>query len=447
MIDRIRKYLSRDGLGQTLVKAVTASAGLRLAGMGFGFLVGVQLARGLGLEGYGIYGLAMSVIAILTVPTEFGMPQLLTREVAAAQVAGNWGLLHGILRWTTQSSIFLAAIVGSSLLAWLLWGQNLASPFGSTLVAGIVMIPLVALLSLRSAALRGAQKIVAGQVSEIMLRPGLHSVLLFAVPMVLAPLTPGLAMWLGVVATAVALLVATKLIQSALPAQVYTTPAEIRSREWWSSSVPMAMTEGMRLLQGHLLIFFLSYMSTMADVGIFRMASSTVALVAMPLSLFNIVSMPLVARLYASDQRAQLQRMLTWVSGGMTLGVILLSLPFLFAGEWLIAMVFGDEYIAGSNVLIVLCVSTIANAVFGINAALLNMTGNQNRVTRASGFALVTLLLASPLLILNFGVMGAAFSNLISVVMWNTLMWLDSRLLLGLDSACWHGLCSISTNK
>src|SRR5690606_23744752 len=114
----LRQYLSGNGIGAVLVKAVAGSAGLRIAGMGFGFLVGVQLARGLGAEGYGIYGVAMSIITLLTVPTEFGLPQLLTREVAAAQALGQWGKMHGILRWSVQSSLGLSVLVVLGLLAW-----------------------------------------------------------------------------------------------------------------------------------------------------------------------------------------------------------------------------------------------------------------------------------------------------------------------------------------
>lgn len=62
MIQCVRRYLAQDGLGPLLVKAFLGSAGLRIAGMGFGFLVGVQLARGLGADGYGVYGLAMSIV-------------------------------------------------------------------------------------------------------------------------------------------------------------------------------------------------------------------------------------------------------------------------------------------------------------------------------------------------------------------------------------------------
>ena len=55
----MKAYLSDQGLSPTLLRALLGSAGIRTVGMGLSFLVGVQLARALGVEGYGIYGLAM----------------------------------------------------------------------------------------------------------------------------------------------------------------------------------------------------------------------------------------------------------------------------------------------------------------------------------------------------------------------------------------------------
>ena len=326
MIGNARRYISGTSLGPTLIKAVTGSAGLRIAGMGFGFLVGVQLARGLGAEGYGIYGVAMSIIALLTVPTEFGLPQLLTREVASAQVRQDWGRMRGILRWSSRVSLLLSLVIGVGVVEWLLLtGRGLGSPLGMTLLAGVAMIPVVAQLSMRAAALRGLQQIVRGQLPDVLLRPMFYSLLLFVVPLWVMPLTPALAMALGVASAAIALMLALHMLRKALPGEARAADAIVDARSWWSSALPMALTEGMRLLQGHVLILLLGTMVVMADVGIYRMASSMMLLIAMPISLFNIVSMPVIARLYSSGDANNLQRLLGMAAAGMTLGAVVLS--------------------------------------------------------------------------------------------------------------------------
>lgn len=437
MIQRVRRYLVQDGLGPLLAKAFSGSAGLRIVGMGFGFLVGVQLARGLGASGYGVYGVAMSIIALLTVPTEFGIPQLLTREVATAQVRAEWGRVRGMLRWSTRTSLKLASVIGVGVIFWLWVSGKIGTPLGDSMLAGIVMVPIVALLSLRSAALRGVQQIVRGQIAEVAVRPALHSLLLFLAMHFWTPMTSALAIWLGVAAAFGAYFLADGLLHRALPVQVFDARPILDRRQCWSSALPMAMTEGMRLLQAQLLILFLGAMVTMAQVGIYRMAASTAALVAMPLSLFNIVSMPVIARLHAAHDHVRLQRMAVFTALGMTMGVGLMSLPFLFSGKWLLGNVFGEEFVAGNEALSILCLSAVVNALFGANAALLNMTGHQNRVTWASLAALVTLALLALPLIWRYGINGAAVANLVSIIVWNLLMWRDCRRLLNVETAAW----------
>ena len=438
MITRLRSYLAGPGLGPTLVKAVSGSAGLRIAGMGFGFLVGVQLARGLGAEGYGIYGVAMSIIALLTVPTEFGLPQLLTREVAAAQVRQDWGRMRGILRWSARVSLLISAVIGIGVVAWLLLtGRGLASPLGMTLLAGVAMVPVVAQLSMRSAALRGLQQIVRGQVPDVLLRPMFYSLLLFLVPLWIMPLTPASAMALGVISAALALVLAVHLLRKALPAEARAANAIVDARNWWSSALPMAATEGMRLLQGHLLILLLGAIMSMADVGVFRVASSMMLLIGMPISLFNIVSMPIIARLHSRGEAKNLQRLLALTSAGMTLGALVLCLPFFLAGQLIFGRVFGLEFIASNFVLLILSFSVLVNAGFGTTANLLNMTGHQGDVTRATLVSLLCLAATAAPLVHYYGIQGAAIAQLVSTLVWSLYMWLVAKSRLSLDSSLW----------
>lgn len=436
MIFRLRCYLSGSGLGPMLVKAVTGSAGLRIAGMGFGFLVGVQLARGLGAEGYGIYGVAMSIIALLTVPTEFGLPQLLTREVAVAKVERDWGRMKGILCWSSRVSLLISAVIGVGVVAWLLLsGHGLGSPLGTTLLAGVLMVPVVAQLSMRSAALRGLQLIVRGQLPDVLVRPMLYSALLFLASLWFVPMTPALAMALGVLAAAIALIVALYMLHGSMPEETTAAAPVVDALGWWSSALPMALTEGMRLLQSHLLILLLGAMVAMSEVGVYRVASSVMLLVAMPISLANIVSMPVIARLHASGDRQRLGRMLALLSAGMTTGIVVLSLPFLLGGEWLFSTVFGSEFGAANLVLVILCVGVAIDAAVGVSAALLNMTGHQSKVTRAALLALIVLAACAPPLILAFGIVGAAVSSSISLMVWKVLMWRDCVKLLSYDTS------------
>ena len=435
---RLQRLLTREGLGPTLARAISGSLGLRIAGLGFGFLVGVQLARGLGAEGYGVYGVAMSIITLLAIPTEFGLPSLLTREVAAAQLHGQWGKIRGILHWSARVSLLVSAAIGIGVLVWLLFREHGPSTrLGMTLLVGVVMVPVVALLTQRSAALRGLQKIVRGQVPDVVLRPALHSLLLFVVPMLGLTLGPELAMGLGVVSAAAVLVVAQAMLSRALPEQVRLASPQVDTRNWWRAAVPMALSQGMFWLQGNLMVLMLGGMVAMAEVGVFRVASSVAIMVAMPVSLFNVVGMPLIARLHAAGDKVRLQRLLSLSSLGMLLGTAALALPFLIAGEPLLVLVFGSEFAASLPILLVLCVAILANAVFGLSANLLNMAGHPGDVTRASLLSVIVLATAAAVLIPWHGGMGAAYAQILASLAWNLPMWRKAKQRLGLDAGLW----------
>src|SRR5690606_30870858 len=264
------------------------------------FLVGIQLARALGAEGYGIYGVAMSIIAMLTIPTEFGVPQLLTREVAAAQAVGDVGSIRAAIRWGRRMVLTTSVVVAGVLLTWL-WatGKGGASPLGRTLIAGLVMVPLVAVSNLQSASLRGLQHIVKGQIPDTLLRPALYSGLLAAVSLSAASNSPHVAMALGAIAAGGSCLLGTVLLWRALPpGRSSTTQGAPQSRRWFRSAFPMALTEGMRVLQSHIVVVMLGILSTAAMVGYYRVATSASLFIALVVTIFNVVAAPLISKLY-----------------------------------------------------------------------------------------------------------------------------------------------------
>lgn len=436
MITGAHRYLSGQGLGPLFIKTLIGSAGMRLLGMFFGFLVGVQLARGLGIDGYGIYGLAMSIIAVLTVPTEFGLPQLVTREVAAAQVNKDWGRLHGILSWSNNTVLLISGAISIAVLFWLMAaGRSLDASLTKTLLVGMSMIPLVALANLRSAALRGLQHIVKGQAPDTLIRPAVFSLLLLVASLSAVSLQPVLAMALGTVSAVVALVISVIMLRNNRPTEIGKAPRVVQSHAWWKSALPMALSEGMRVLQSHLAILLLGLMATLPMVGVYKVASSVVLLIGVPGALANVVGAPLIARLYAQRDMATLQYLLSWLALGMTSCTLLLCLPFVIDGQSLLSFIFGREFGEANAVLLVLCLGAVISSFFGVNFVLLNMTGHQSRVTRASTVSLGFFVVITPPLILVSGEIGAAIATTLSMTIWSLVMWRDALRLLALDAS------------
>ena len=260
-----------------------------------------------------------------------------------------------------------------------------------SLLAGLIMVPFVALGNIFSAALRGLQHIVKGQLPDTLIRPASYSLLLFILPMATIPLNPTLAMTLGAVSAAIALGVAGALMRKNLPSEINVVAPKMQSAAWWASALPMALTEGMRVLQGHMAILLLGFLATVSMVGTFRVASSVALVIAVPTTLLNVVGAPIIARLHAQGDNARSQRLLSWIALGMTSCTLILTIPFIVAGAPLLSFVFGEEFGDANTALLVLCGGAVFSGFYGASAFILNMTSHQSRVTRASAVSLAFL--------------------------------------------------------
>jgi O-antigen/teichoic acid export membrane protein len=440
IIKKINQKIQSSELATKIFNALLGSAGIRILGMGLGFLVGVQLARGLGTQNYGIYSLVMSIIALMAVPTEFGIPQLTIREISKANAKGQWDSFKGIFIWSNRvvALVFVTLLLALLVLNWLELDTLSNSEFNKTLLYGVIIVPIIALMRIRGAALMGLQKIVTGQLPNIILRPLFFSLSLFIYINVMKhQASPSAAMFLQLGSLVAVLLVAIVLLRKSIPVKLSKVKAKIQARKWISSSLPMALTEGMRVFQGHLALLILGLVISLTDVGIFKVAISISTLIAMPISLINIVSASIVSDLYIKGEFRKLAKMARLMAILMMIGVSLLVLPFIFFGEELITWVFGEGYSQSALVLLIICGGHLVNAFFGINATLLNMSKHEKRVTRAFIYSLIVNVVLVVILIYYKGIIGAAVANSLSLIVWNIMMWYDAKRLLTINSAAW----------
>jgi O-antigen/teichoic acid export membrane protein len=434
-IRRTRSFLASEGLGPFLVKALAGSGAVRLAAMAGSFAVGVQLARMLGVEGYGYYGLALSIITVVGIPGELGVPRVVTREVAAAAASQDDARLFGALRWGRRTVLRLSLIVSVLVIAGCyIVGATRPSVPSLAVVLGAPIIPFMALSRVHGGALQGLHYIVRGQIPATVLRPLIISLGLFAAYVAGIRLEVHGAMALNSLAAGLVALVAFIWLQQRLPDRAAVDV--VRSgRQWLASSIPMALTDGMRTLQSELSVLLVGIIAAPAAVGLFRVAVATATVAAAAIPAVVLVALPVTARLHAEQDRDRLQKAVTAFACAQFGGVLLLSLPLLILPEFLLALVFGDEFVPAATALRIFAGGQIATAAFGPNGALLNMTHHERRVTRAMGIALAVNISGVLLFTSIWGMEGAAIAFVMALVCWNTLAWLDARRLLGIETS------------
>jgi O-antigen/teichoic acid export membrane protein len=148
--------------------------------MGLTFLVGVQLARYLGPENYGVYGFVMSLILLSSIGLSLGVPPLATREAALAAGRSDWRAFNGVFRWSIRlllSVSCLLTIGGMTILPFL--SGFLDSNIRTIALIFLLIVPVYTLTSLAGALMRGMGLLVGGQALDAIIRPALYSALLF----------------------------------------------------------------------------------------------------------------------------------------------------------------------------------------------------------------------------------------------------------------------------
>ena len=423
---------ARGGLKPYLIRALAGSGALQAAGMAATFLVGLQLARGLGPGGYGQYGIAMAMLTLAAVPSEFGLPQLVTREVAAASAREQRERLFGVIAWADRVVLTLAIPLSVLIAAgaWLVLESRIVAV---AVAVGAFAIPLVAFAKIRGAALQGLHFVVLGQTPITLLRPLLMSLMLAVLFLLMPGADASEAMALNVVTAAVAVVFAHAWLRGRLP-RPRPTRVEQDKSGWLRSAWPMATTAGIRTFQPQIGILLLGLLASSHEVGIFRVALSTAVMVAVPIGLINTVIGPQLARLHAEGDRRRLQQLCSRSAQLMTATVLMLALPFLLYGAPLLSLVFGEDFAPANIALMILCLAQLASAMFGPNALLLVMAGSERRVTRAIAAALIVNAAVLLLLVPSLGQVGAAWAAGAGLLTWNAIAWWDAYRIVGVNT-------------
>ena len=433
-LQRARAYVFAPGFGPMFVRSLAGTGVVRMASMVATFAVGVQLARELGVAGYGYYGIALSIVTIGGIPGELGLSRLVTREVSAASVRHDYSVLFGVLRWAEKMCWLVSGIVCLVIatIAAVLMSRG-SYVLGVAVLLGLATIPFMALSRIYGGALQGLQFITLGQIPANLVRPLLLSLMLFAAYF-LGVMRPAVGMALNSIA-AVFVFVLAKLWLSSRAPRKPAAPVKESRRKWLASTIPLALTDAMWMLQVELTTILVGALASPTGVSLFRIAVGTVGVAAAPFVVINNSAMPMIARLHAEGDKVRLQKVVTYCAWLQTGGVLVLCLPLILFPGFLLSLVFGHAFAAAAPAMMILAAAQIMSATFGPNVLLLNMTHQERRVTFAMTVGVTVNAALVLILAAKLGPVGAAIGVLSSMLCWNVLTWRDAKRYLGVETS------------
>lgn len=423
-----------DATARFLRRGASASVLLKVSATGLSFLTGVFLARVLGPENFGIYAYAMALATLLAVPAALGLPQLLIREVAASKQRADWGLMRGLLQWsdgvTVAATVLLMALGAPA--AWFL-SRTMPEPGLAALGLALLLVPFMALASLRVAALQGLRHVVLAQLPDGLLRPAL-----FLVGTLLAWLLLGStfgvlwALAIQLVVTILAFAAGVVLLAAKRPEPLAAVAPRRRAAAWRASMAPMLFISGVYIINAHADLLMLGLLASAHDVGVYRVATRGSQIMLFMLIAANVAAAPVFASL--AGDRPRLQAAVTLTARIVLLFSLPMALLLVLFGEPLLRLVFGGAYAGAAAALAILAVGQLVNAATGSAAELLMMTGNERANAKVAALGVVANVGGNAVLIPAYGMEGAAVATAVSVALVNILLTVAARRKLRVDA-------------
>lgn len=388
-------------------------------------LIALLLARWLGVDGYGLYVLAVSAASIFTGLSLLGLDRAMIRYVAImARRRDRAGLLGTIklgLVVSTAGGIVLGAVLflAAAPVAENLFDEPELAPLLELMA---VVVPFLTISSVLVGVAQGFKRMdytaLAENVIQTLVRLSLLGVL--AALDVLDVFEALVVFGVADVAATITLVVLLRRDWLSKHDDPDRIRARYDTREVMAFAFPLWLSGILRKFRNNIETFLLGTMSVVSAVGIYSVVNK--------INLVGHVSYlailggvrPTLAGLHDSGDRFALAN----VYATATRWTLAVNLPFFLVitlfPEQLLG-VFGDDFRSGATALILLALAELVNAATGVCQSMIDMTGHTTVKLINSFLWMVLAVVASFLLIPEYGLLGAAIATLIAISVVNVL--------------------------
>lgn len=420
-----------ESLRREILQILAGSGGTHLAGSLLGLVVGILLARGLGVAGYGVYGSVMALASLGATVASGGLQLHATRQIARFCGAGDSVAAAVLLWWSVRGLLWvlpaLSLAVGCYVLIW----QAASLPLA---VAAVLVSALTALLTLAGAAVRGLGRVVLGQAMDLTLRPAVHGLLLLTALLCCGALTPSMALSFAAVAALTATIPAVwplwRLVRSAGPLRMATYTHD---SQWRKDVLTMGLATVLRAAELTLPLVIIAAVSSPEETGILRVALSAVILPDLAVSVVMMMAPAMMARSHARGDIVGLRHLVSVCAIAMMIPtMVIVALVWLF-GPQMLRLAFGVDYQSAALPLGILAAGSLVTAAGGASIALLHAGRQQKVVTRAFGVSLIIIVAGAWWLAPQMGAKGVAMASLVAVIARTVYLSIQGRLKMGTD--------------
>jgi O-antigen/teichoic acid export membrane protein len=424
IVPLIKSYLSQGTSRETLWSILITVVYSVLTPLGI-----ILLARWLGAAQFGVYAFAMAVVTLLAIPAGLGLPSVVIRFVSEYHFRGDWARIRGLLGFANRS-VLVASLVLMALLVLVAGFPRfgLDSEYRYALYLAAPLVVLLGLEELRSAALKGVDRVLVGQIPEMVVRPAvfLAGVLVLMAAPVQADAQTALWLYLTAALVAFVLWVRCCLLRTVRPhmrglVAVSDTPV------WVRTALPLLLLGGVQIIGAQMDLILLGLYRSSEETGVYRATFQVAQLVTFAWIAVNTVIAPKLSRLQVAGDRSGLQTLVVQANRVTFVLALPVALVCLVAGEQVLGLVFGVEYRVGYLALSILVGGRLVNALLGSSSTVMRMTGLERQALRGIVAGTLVNLVLNVLLIPRWGIEGAAVASTAGLVVWNVMLAVEVR--------------------
>lgn len=401
----------------------------------------LYLARALGANGIGAFGLLEAIIAVISSLLGFGVSQTMVRFLPHHLARSEFDAARKLIRLGS------AAVVASGLIGFIvvLAARGVISEiwpdldaYRDSIIVIALTLPIGLILYFATQALRGFQEVRQVVIATSFIQMAIK------VAVTIALLRFGWDLLGYVVAVAVSMAVAAAWLVWNLWNRFVQLPAteqsgaDRRERVWLNYAGTMYSNSLVAIFAVHMDRFLLGIFAGPAAVGVLMICKTLYSLPSIFLQAFISAAGPMFAESHARTNDSERDRLYHLTTDWLVrLGLPLILFLSLFADPvlGLFGEAFSDKGVAALRILLL---GQTINLACGQIGNLLNMSGQERAMLRTSVISTLILLATLPPLVYGFGIEGAAAAATLSVVFNNLaavriarrrlgLKWLDPR--------------------
>ncbi len=412
-----------------------AAFGIFVIGAGLTYCSQLLIARLVGADTFGIYTYVFAWMVVLAYFSALGFDVALLRFVPAYRAERAYALLKGVIQYAERRAMAVSAGVIALGMLVVLLAPGMSSALRNTFLVGFFLVPVWALLWIRSSAVRAFGGVVSALAPDRMVRDGMLLAIVAVASFAFgANLDAPWVMTATLAGSTVGLVLSSLAKHRLRPRILDTLTATYSAAIWRRTALPLVIIAGAESLLNRTGVLLLGWTGHTTDAGIYGLAFNIAFLAALPRTAVNTLFAPTISHLFARKDQAMLQVLVSTSALWTLCGAAAIALVLSLLADPLLSW-FGHGYEAGVPALRILLIGQVFAASLGSQLHVMTMTGHERSAAVLLIISTVVNAVVSMIMVHQFGLTGAAIATTGALILWNAGMaifiWRHLELLPG----------------